>query len=384
MALPRRAPHGAGASPAGLRARRARSRSSAASPRSRRSVAPPPGSSPSQTARGRASRPGAAPRAGGPAARRRSPRSASLSPPLRSRRSVALVTSTGRAHGRDEGRGRRRGPSARSDLADLVVPPSSDATRRPGAGRGGYLVTLALAPFPFVLAGAAGAGFASRPRLLAALLALAAVGVVLALGARGGVVPLLWDAGLARGVRFPARWFVLAHFAPRGGRRRRPGRLARRASPRVAGPRRARRRAAPQGRAPRFGRSRGRRPRPPPRVRRLGAPGARARRLAGLRGGSCWRRSPGSRPLRPSALPASSAGALLVVCVGLPLPLGARDRRRGRSRGRARTDSARRRRSRPGLRGPHLPGRLGRDAPSSVARRGRVDRGKRRSAGTRR
>ena len=101
----------------------------------------------------------------------------------------------------------------RSDLADLAVPPDAALTRRADPHRGGYLATLALGPLPFLLAAAAGAGFAARPRLLAALLALAALGVVLAVGERGGLVPLLWQVGVARGLRFPARWFVFAHLA---------------------------------------------------------------------------------------------------------------------------------------------------------------------------
>ncbi len=125
---------------------------------------------------------------------------------------LVLVTSTGRIAGATRGEALAR-PVGRADLADLLAPPAPEETRRAGPGRGGYLATLALGPLPFVLAAAAGAGFASRPRLLLCLLALAAGGVVLSLGAHGGLVPILWDSGLARGVRFPARWFVFAHFA---------------------------------------------------------------------------------------------------------------------------------------------------------------------------
>ena len=125
---------------------------------------------------------------------------------------LALVTATGRIGGATRAEALAR-PVGRTDLADLAVPPETEETLRPAPGRGGYLATLALGPLPFLLAAAAGAGFAARPRLLAALLALAVLGVVLALGARGGLVPLLWAGGLARGLRFPARWFVFAHFA---------------------------------------------------------------------------------------------------------------------------------------------------------------------------
>ena len=125
---------------------------------------------------------------------------------------LVLVTSTGRIAGATRAEALAR-PVGRADLADLAVPPEAAETRRAAPGRGGYLATLALGPLAFVLAAAAGAGFAARPRLLLALLALAALGVLLALGARGGLLPLLWDGGLARGVRFPARWFVFAHFA---------------------------------------------------------------------------------------------------------------------------------------------------------------------------
>ncbi len=107
-------------------------------------------------------------------------------------------------------------PVGSSDLVDLVLPPSDALLFRPSEGRGGYLTTLALSPLVLVLAAGAGAGLAARPRLLVALASLSFAGVLLSLGARGGLLPILWDVGLARGVRFPARWFVLTHLALAG------------------------------------------------------------------------------------------------------------------------------------------------------------------------
>lgn len=107
-------------------------------------------------------------------------------------------------------------PVGASDLLDLVLPPPDTLTRHPAPGRGGYLATLALSPLVLVLAAGAGAGLAARPRLLLGLSFLALVGLSLALGARGGFLPLVWDLGIARGVRFPARWFVLTQFALAG------------------------------------------------------------------------------------------------------------------------------------------------------------------------
>jgi len=107
-------------------------------------------------------------------------------------------------------------PVGASDLIDLVLPPSEALLFRPLEGRGGYLTTLALSPLVLLLAAGAGAGLAARPRLLVALSSLSLAGLLLALGARGGLLPVLWDAGLARGVRFPARWFVFAQFALAG------------------------------------------------------------------------------------------------------------------------------------------------------------------------
>ncbi len=236
---------------------------------------------------------------------------------------LALVASTGRLTGVTKAEAVAR-PVGRADLADLVVPPAPDATRRAGEDRGGYLVTLALAPLPFILAGAAGAGFASRPRLLAALFALAAVGVVLALGSRGGLVPLLWDAGLARGVRFPARWFVLAHFA-----------LAAAAGAGLDGWRDGHLLAWPA--------SAGHEAEPPRKGALLVSAALAASALAVLASFAVSeRRVPGVAAWAAFAAAAAGVallglargsralsrgrcGALLVLCVGLPLPLGARD-----------------------------------------------------------
>ncbi len=104
-------------------------------------------------------------------------------------------------------------PVGRSDLADLVAPPRPEATRRAEEGRGGYLVTLALGPLPLLLVAGAGAGLPGRRRFLSGLLALAAAGLLLALGAAGFLAPLLFDLGPLRGIRYPARWFVFPHLA---------------------------------------------------------------------------------------------------------------------------------------------------------------------------
>jgi hypothetical protein len=127
----------------------------------------------------------------------------------------SYAASSGRLAGvtRAEALARPVGPS---DLLDLVLPPPDALTRHPAPGRGGYLATLALSPLVFVLAGGAGAGLAARPRLLFFLAAVALVGLLLALGPRGGLLPGLWDLGIARGVRFPARWFVFTHLALAG------------------------------------------------------------------------------------------------------------------------------------------------------------------------
>jgi hypothetical protein len=236
---------------------------------------------------------------------------------------LVLVTSTGRIAGATKAEALAR-PVGRADFADLAVPPAPEETRRGGPGRGGYLLTLALGPLPFVLAAAAGAGFAARPRLLVCLAALAALGVVLALGARGGLVPALWDGGLARGVRFPARWFVFAHFALAAAAGAgldgwRDGHL-------VRWPARARHEAAPPSKGPLL---------------------VSAALAAGALGvlvlfAALERRAPGAAAWAAFAAAAAGVlllwrgrgagvpsrrhgGALLVLCVALPLPLGARD-----------------------------------------------------------
>jgi hypothetical protein len=83
-------------------------------------------------------------------------------------------------------------------------------TRSGGTGRGSYLVTLALGPLVLFLAGTGVFGFPNR-RLTLVLLGIAAAGLLLALGERGGIAPLLFDVGPLRGTRFPARWFALTH-----------------------------------------------------------------------------------------------------------------------------------------------------------------------------
>lgn len=96
-----------------------------------------------------------------------------------------------------------------SDLADLLWPPPSELTRTGAGGRGSYLVTLALGPLPILLA-CAGAAAGDR-RTVLALLLLALLGLLLSLGARGGLAPFLWSAGPLKGARFPARWFAFPH-----------------------------------------------------------------------------------------------------------------------------------------------------------------------------
>lgn len=99
-------------------------------------------------------------------------------------------------------------PLGAGELADLLLPPTAEATRTADLSRGGYLATLALGPAALLLAAAGGAGFPGRPRLLASLAAVAALGLLASLGERGLLAPALFDAGLLRGVRYPARWFV--------------------------------------------------------------------------------------------------------------------------------------------------------------------------------
>ncbi len=125
------------------------------------------------------------------------------------------VASSGRLEGVTRAEALAR-PVGTSDLLDVVLPPPDELTRRPSAGRGGYLATLALSPLVLVLAAGAGAGLAARPRLLVALALLALLGLLLALGANGGLLPFLWDAGVARGVRFPARWWIFVQLAVAG------------------------------------------------------------------------------------------------------------------------------------------------------------------------
>jgi hypothetical protein len=116
---------------------------------------------------------------------------------------------SGRLAGTTQAEALRR-PVGVSDLVDLVVPPNEEMTRAGGAGRGSYLVTLALGPLPLVLAAAGALGLSDR-RFALVLLGLAAAGLLLALGERGGLAPLLVGAGPLRGTRFPARWFSMTH-----------------------------------------------------------------------------------------------------------------------------------------------------------------------------
>ncbi|MHB8800991.1 MAG: YfhO family protein, partial [Thermoanaerobaculia bacterium] len=109
---------------------------------------------------------------------------------------------------REEALARAVGPS---DLSDLVAGPRDEATRAESAGRGAYLVTLAFGPLPLLLAAGAGAGLPGRRKLLAALAALAFGALLLSLGRSGGLAPLLYDTGILRGLRYPARWFVFVH-----------------------------------------------------------------------------------------------------------------------------------------------------------------------------
>lgn len=116
---------------------------------------------------------------------------------------------SGRLAGAAQAEALRR-PVGVSDLADLLVPPPEGMTRAGGAGRGSYLVTLALGPLALLLAGAGALGLPNRRQTLI-LLGIAAAGLLLALGARGGLAPLLVGAGPLRGTRFPARWFSMTH-----------------------------------------------------------------------------------------------------------------------------------------------------------------------------
>ncbi len=100
-----------------------------------------------------------------------------------------------------------------NDLADLVLPPRMEHTREGTEGRGGYLVSLALGTPILFLTVAAGAGFPGRGRLLTGIALTALFGLLFALGRTGLLMPLLYESGLTRGLRFPARWFVFVHFA---------------------------------------------------------------------------------------------------------------------------------------------------------------------------
>jgi hypothetical protein len=233
-----------------------------------------------------------------------------------------LVKQTGRIAGATRAEALAR-PVGRADLADLAVPPDPAETRRATAGRGGYLATLSLGPLAFVLAAAAGAGFASRPRLLLGLLVVGLLGLVLSLGARGGLVPLLWDGGLARGVRFPARWFVFAHLAlaaaaGAGVDGWRHGHLA-------AWPASAAHASEPPAKAPLAASA----------ILSLGALVLAAVLAAAERrvpGPAAWVSLAAAAAgcvllgrARARATPERGAAALLVLCLALPLPLAARD-----------------------------------------------------------
>lgn len=109
----------------------------------------------------------------------------------------------------EEATARAVGPA---DLGDLLLPPSAAVHDGPVAGRGRYLLTLALGPAVLLLAAGGGAGLPGRGRLLAALAAPAVVGLLLSLGRSGLLVPLLHRAGLGLGLRYPARWFLFVHF----------------------------------------------------------------------------------------------------------------------------------------------------------------------------
>ncbi len=324
VALPRGAPHGARRVSGGLRARgRARVPRRRARARGGR-------------LRGRRARRLRDARRKGPPARRPGPARAALAgcgrprarPVSRGRfaRAVPRPRDVERArHGRDEGRGARapgrplgpRGPRRPADgRRDAPagpgpgrLPPDARARAAPVRPRGGRRER-----------GSRRARAFSRRSSLSPPPASSSLS-----GPRGGARPSPVGRGARARRPLSGALVRLRALRSRGGRRRRPRRLARRASPRVAGPRRARSRAAPQGPARRFGRSRGRHPRGPRRVRRLRAPRrpglaawiAFAAAAAGvvLLGLARFGRTP-SREL---------CGALLVLCVGLPLPLGARD-----------------------------------------------------------
>lgn len=100
------------------------------------------------------------------------------------------------------------------ELGDLVLAPKEDVLRGASSAlRGGYLVTLVMTPLVLVLAMAAPAGFPGRRGLLCFFAVLGGAGALMALGPGGVLAPALFDAGLLKGLRFPARWFVFAHLA---------------------------------------------------------------------------------------------------------------------------------------------------------------------------
>ncbi len=123
---------------------------------------------------------------------------------------LELVVRTGRISNASPEEAMAR-PVGSGALADLVAPPTPAATRTPAGERGGYLASLALGPLALLLVAGAAAGFPGRPRLLLGLLGLAVIGLLLALGSRGALAPLLYRTGLLRGLRFPGRWFLLTH-----------------------------------------------------------------------------------------------------------------------------------------------------------------------------
>jgi len=214
-------------------------------------------------------------------------------------------------------------PVGTSDLVDLVLPPSRSFLARPADGRGGYLTTLALSALVLLLACGAGAGLVPRPRLLAALSVMSLAGLLLALGARGGLLPVLWDLGLARGVRFPARWFVFTQLA-----------LACLAGSGLDGWLHGRLLGWPKGREPEDGAAAS-----PPAVQRLApavlfggaaaalfAAGAAAGRLTGLPAFTALLATGAGAALLVSARAAGRpaprlAGSLLAAIAVLPLPL---------------------------------------------------------------
>ncbi len=99
----------------------------------------------------------------------------------------------------------------RSDLADIAWPPPPSIALGEAPGRGGYLATLALGPLAFLLAAGGAAGLDGRRLFVRGLLVVAALGLVLSLGAKGGLAAILWESGVLKGLRFPARWVVFPH-----------------------------------------------------------------------------------------------------------------------------------------------------------------------------